>query len=346
MDLDFLRLLVIKGNSLDACATQGCLADAAGMHIELVHANRLFEGLAQLADGRFDCVLVDLDLPDSSGLEAIARVRQGNPRVPIVALTGLNQQDGLEAVKAGADDYLSKDDREPKLLMRTIRYAIERAGHRHADQQCREAEARYRALLDAVTTYTYSVQFHNGEPTSTQHSVGCLAATGYGHEEYAADPYLWFRMIHPDDRALVQQYVAGIVAGGKAPPIEHRVFHKNGSVRWIRNTIIQRRDAEGVLVGSDGLVEDVSQRKEAELALREREAHLLAAEAIQARLWPKVPPTLPGFDIAGALYPANHSAGCQSALRPSQESANQSRPSSRRSSTYRLPSGCSAEGGL
>ena len=164
-------------------------------------------------------------------------------------------------------------------------------------------------MLGAVTTYTYSVTFLNGLPATTQHTAGCLRATGYAPEEYAEDPYLWFRMIHPDDQGLVQRHVARILAGEKTPPIEHRIVHKNGNVRWIRSTIIQRRDQVGMLLGYDGLVEDVSERKAAEEALREREAHLLAAAAMQARLWPKAPPALPGFDIAGASYPAEFAAG-------------------------------------
>ena len=93
------------------------------------------------------------------------------------------------------------------------------------------------------------------------------------------------------------------------PPIEHRILHKDGSTRWIRNTIIHRYDEQRRLSGYDGVVEDISERKRVEEVVRQREAHLLAAEAIQARLWPKAPPWLPGFDIAGAVYPAEFAAG-------------------------------------
>ena len=204
-----------------------------------------------------------------------------------------------------------------RLLLMDDNPTGERAGHPRADQEyldrvekaLYESEQRYRELLAAITSYTYSVAFVNGVPIATRHTAGCLGATGYRPEDYAADPYLWFRMIHPDDRGQVQQYVAKILDGKRTQPIEHRILHKHGGVRWIRNTIIQRRDEAGLLVGYDGLVEDVSARKEAEQALWEREAHLLAAEAIQARLWPRAPPALAGFDIAGASYPAEFAAG-------------------------------------
>jgi len=310
MTPELLRLLLIEDNPIDASVIQHFLAHTNGMHIESEHAERLSTGLARLADGRFDAVLVDLNLPDSSGLDTVVRTHACNPRVPIVVLTGENADElALQAVKAGAEDYLCKSELEPRLLVRSIRYAIERAAHRRSDLQIQHEESIYRELLSAVTTYTYSVKFHNGIPISTQHTLGCLSATGYSPEEYAADPYLWIEMVHPDDRANLREHVAKVHAGERVPPVEHRILHKDGSIRWVRSTIITRYDENAALVAYDGLVEDISARKRAEQALRERDAHLLAAQEIQKHLWPAAPPSLPGFDIAGAAYPAEFAAG-------------------------------------
>ncbi|MCU0960974.1 MAG: SpoIIE family protein phosphatase [Pirellulaceae bacterium] len=318
MDSACCQLLLIEDSQTDDGAVREHLTNTDEVQAELTRVERLSAALARLVDRRFDAVLVDVDLADGSGVETVAEVHRRSPQVPIVALTGSSSSEfGLAAVKAGAVDYVSKDHLVPRLLVRTIRYAIEWAAHRQADDEyraglertLRASEQRYLDLLAAVRTYTYTVTFVNGMPTATRHTAGCIGATGYSPEDYAADPNLWFHMIHLDDRERVQQYVARMLAGEKAEPIEHRIFHKNGSVRWIRNTIVQRRDETDRLVGYDGLVEDVTERRAVEEMLRNLETQLLAAELIQARLWPKAPPVLPGFDVAGASYPAEFAAG-------------------------------------
>ncbi len=180
--------------------------------------------------------------------------------------------------------------------------------HRKVELALGEREQRYRDLLAAVTNYTYSVKLENGVPVATDHSWGCLAITGYFPDDYKSDPYLWIDMVHPDDREMVRQYVAAILGGEKVPAIEHRIIRRDGAVRWLRDTIVPHHDGSR-LVRYDGLVEDVTDRRRAELALREQEMHMLVAQKIQERLLPEAPPALPGFDIGGGSYPAEFTAG-------------------------------------
>jgi len=320
MDSEPLRLLLIEDNPIDARVIQQYLARAKGLPIELEHVELLSLGMARLRERRFDAALLDLNLPDSMGSGTVGQVHACNPDVPIVVLTGGNGEDSdevaLQAVQAGAEDYVSKSELEPKLLLRTIRYAIERAGHRRADQEyrdraektTRESERRYRDLLAAVTNYTYSVKLENGVPVATDHSWGCFSITGYTPEDYKVDPYLWIKMVHPGDQEMVRQYVAAILAGGRVPAIEHRIIRPDKTIRWLRDTIVPHRD-DDLLVRYDGLVEDVTDRRRAEQALREQELQLLVAQKIQERLLPEAPPALPGFDIGGGSYPAEFTAG-------------------------------------
>ena len=323
MESESLRLLLIEDNPIDVQVIRGFLARTNGLSIELEHAGQLSLGMARLREQRFDAALLDLNLPDSVGLITVNQVHACKPDVPIVVLTGEDADElALQAVRAGAEDYLSKSELEPKLLLRSIRYAIERSGHRRTDEKLRQSETQsrkvelalgereqaYRELLAAVNNYTYSVKVENGVPVATDHSWGCLAITGYIPEDYKLDPYLWINMVHPDDRDLVRHYVATVLAGEKVPAIEHRIIRRDGAIRCVRDTIVPHHDSNR-LERYDGLVEDVTDLRIAEHALREREMQLLAAQKIQERLLPEAPPVLPGFDIGGGSYPAEFAAG-------------------------------------
>lgn len=141
----------------------------------------------------------------------------------------------------------------------------------HAVRHLAESEERYRRLLASVTDYVYTVTVEEGRAVATVHGPGCVAVTGYAPEAYAADPLLWHRMVHEDDKAAVTAQAEAMLASGTAPPLEHRIVHRDGSVRWVRNTPVPRLDAHGRLVGYDGLISDITARKQAELALRESE---------------------------------------------------------------------------
>ncbi len=143
---------------------------------------------------------------------------------------------------------------------------------RGADRALQLSEERYRCLLAAATDYVFTVHFTDGQPSSTTHGPGCVKISGYLEYEYAADPYLWYRMIAPEDRPLVERHIARATTGDQADTIEHRLLHRDGSIRWVRNTLVPRRDPTGRLLCLDGLVTDITERTLALQQLREREA--------------------------------------------------------------------------
>lgn len=137
-----------------------------------------------------------------------------------------------------------------------------------------ESEQRYKRLLTATTGYIYSVQVQSGRSQETVHGPGCEAVTGYTSREFSADPYLWYRVIHEEDRSAVLAQVDRLLGGEQPEPLEHRIIHKDGSVRWIRNTPIAHRNGGGRLVSYDGLISDITNRKQAEIALLESQERL------------------------------------------------------------------------
>ncbi len=141
---------------------------------------------------------------------------------------------------------------------------------KQTEDALRKSEERYRRLLGSVTDYVYTVEIKNNHPVSTNHGPGCVAVTGYTAEEYAADPQLWLRMVYKQDQKSVLRQ-ARRALGGDAQPLEHRIIHKDGGIRWVRNTPVPRYNDQGRLAAYDGLITDVTARVEAERELRESE---------------------------------------------------------------------------
>jgi len=134
-----MRVLLVEDNEDDALLIQETLSETA---LEIERAERLSTALEKLADESFDAVLLDLSLPDAHGLETLGRMQRDAPSVPIVVLSGLNNEEvAVKAVEEGAQDYLIKGQTDGALLTRALRYAIQR--HR-AEESLKE---RNRELL-------------------------------------------------------------------------------------------------------------------------------------------------------------------------------------------------------
>jgi len=132
----------------------------------------------------------------------------------------------------------------------------------------RESEARYKRITEGLTDYQYTVRLENGRAVQTTQSPGCVTVTGYTAEEFAADPYLWIQMVVPEDRERVREHVRQILAGKDVPPIEHHIIRKDGKIRWVNDTIILFRDASGKLLSYDGVINDITERKQADEDIR------------------------------------------------------------------------------
>ena len=161
------------------------------------------------------------------------------------------------------------DDR--RLLLATVRDISER---KKAEHELAESELRYRRITEAVTDYIFTVRVHNGHPIETIHGSNCVAVTGYTNDEYVADPNLWMRMVHQDDRDLVIRQSARILSERRLEPIEHRIHRKDDVLRWVRNTIVPHYDSEGHLLTYDGLIRDITDYKRAEEELARYREHL------------------------------------------------------------------------
>ncbi len=145
-----LSLLLVEDDRGDAVLVEELISEAVA-DIEVVWAQSIAHAELALTAARPDCVLLDLNLPDANGIDALDRITKHDATVPIVVLTGLNDEYfGASAVAAGAQDYLVKGRVEPEMLRRALLYAIERkrAELIAADLHASELRARENALLE------------------------------------------------------------------------------------------------------------------------------------------------------------------------------------------------------
>jgi serine phosphatase RsbU (regulator of sigma subunit) len=145
-----LSLLLVEDDRADAVLVEDLIAGAVD-DIRVVWAPSMAHAERELASARPDCVLLDLNLPDANGMDALDRIAKRDATVPIVVLTGLNDEYfGASAVAAGAQDYLVKGRVEPEMLRRALLYAIERKRVEliAADLHASQLRARENALLE------------------------------------------------------------------------------------------------------------------------------------------------------------------------------------------------------
>ena len=120
-------VLLIEDNPGDARLLREMLNEEGSHNIKLAHVESMSAAETHLAEHEVDMVLLDLGLPDVRGLEAVRRAHAASPRVPLVVLTGLDDEAlAAQALQEGAQDYLIKDQIETRGLLRAMRYAIER----------------------------------------------------------------------------------------------------------------------------------------------------------------------------------------------------------------------------
>ena len=136
MKSNCLNILIIEDNPGDIKLISDMLTGHLNQTFILSHVSLLKDALKILGEKKFDVILLDLNLPDSRGLEGLEKIVQQKPRYPIIVLTGLDDENiGMEAIKKSAADYLVKGQISDNLLIRSIRYAIER---KHVEEILKE----------------------------------------------------------------------------------------------------------------------------------------------------------------------------------------------------------------
>lgn len=155
-----LGVLVVEDNAVHADLIRRHLEKVAKDTVAISRAERLSDALARMRQGGIDAVLLDLGLPDSPVPETLSRVIQECPDVPIVVLTSLDDLEfAAAAVQQGAQDYLVKSDLDGRLLLRSVRYAVERKkGRDRLESYAAELERSNEHLKGFAHTVAHEVK--------------------------------------------------------------------------------------------------------------------------------------------------------------------------------------------
>ncbi|HML05475.1 MAG TPA: response regulator [Methanobacterium sp.] len=144
-----IKVLLIEDNDADARLIKEMFKEISKPKYELIHFINLQEGLKALDKDTFDILLLDLSLPDSKGLETFEKAHEYDPKIPIVILSGLDDEEvAIKAVRQGAQDYLMKGDVNNRILSRALNYAIER---KNVEKDLIESQ---NDLIDLIKKYT------------------------------------------------------------------------------------------------------------------------------------------------------------------------------------------------
>ncbi|HSE83583.1 MAG TPA: response regulator, partial [Thermodesulfobacteriota bacterium] len=198
MNLNPIEVLLIEDNPGDAYMIGEMLAGVKDFPFNLEHADRLSKGLECLSKEERDIVILDLLLPDSQGFDTFIKAHNRAPKVPIIVLTGLdNEELGVKMIGNGAQDYLVKGQIDSKLLIRSIRYAIER---KQAEEALCRSEERYRNFVETARDIIFTISVNRiitSLNTAFEIVCGC-SRVGWISKDFTP-------LIHPDDLPLATE---------------------------------------------------------------------------------------------------------------------------------------------
>jgi two-component system sensor histidine kinase UhpB len=261
-----IRALIIEDNPGDVRLIRAQLADQSITTVSFARAERLSEGLGLLLNERFDVVLLDLNLPDSNGLDTVRTFLSKTNNVPVIVLTGLDDETtGLNAIQVGAQDYLVKGKTDGALLARTMRYAIER---KKSEEELRKSEEKYRQLVETAYEGIWLMDEHSNTVFVNNKMAEML---GYAPEEMIGKGMITFT--DPEWRRQKQE--KGLEYNPDPAIVNDFKFRrKDSSSLW--GVVSTRRilDNSKKHIGTLAMITDISDRKRMEEELRRAKEEL------------------------------------------------------------------------
>ena len=276
-----IRALLIEDDPDDILLLKDALADVGMGKIKLDCADRLSRGLIQLGGQNYDVILLDLNLPDSRGLDTLNTMVKSFPRLPVVVLSGLaDDAITVEAVRRGAQDYLVKGEISGPLVMRVVRYAIER---KQVEAVLRASETRYRTLVEASPNGITLADLEGKLLLCNQQAV---KLHGYSSPESMLGIDV-FKLIAPPDRRFAALNTQKTINEGRVINAEYSLLRRDGSSFPGEISTALVRNTSGAPTGFISITRDISERRKAifaEKQLVKVEQEFIASVSHELRL--------------------------------------------------------------
>ncbi|MBI5664838.1 MAG: diguanylate cyclase [Nitrospirae bacterium] len=262
-----LHILLIEDNPGDAMLIEVMLAESS-LPFSLDHATFLYEGIERLGQEDFDVVLLDIGLPDSSGLDSIVELINKSPVTPVVMLTGLDDEEAaISALRMGAQDYLVKGRINSGALLRSIRYAVER---KRVEEHLWSSRQFIQSVTESTPNIIYVFDLISNHVVYVNHTVRDML--GYDIDDIEElSPHIYERLLHPDEILRLPELLERYETAGDGVIVETelRVKHANGQWRWLNTRdVVFTRTAEGRPRQILGTAQDITERKYMEDAVR------------------------------------------------------------------------------
>ena len=247
-------VLLIEDNAGDARLLREMFREEGSHPTELTHVGCMSDAEAYLTDPAMDVILLDLGLPDVQGLGAVRWAHASAPRIPLVVLTGLDDDSvALQALQEGAQDYLVKGQIETRGLLRALRYAIERKSMEEALFAEKErAQVTLDSIGDAVicTDVTGGISFLN---------VVAENLTGWSYAEAKGRPMAdVFQMSGSKRRVSSFPHETAPGLPSSVPPPSGVLVRRDGTQTAIEESVAPIHDREGQVTGAVVVFRDVS----------------------------------------------------------------------------------------
>ena len=264
MDPIPIHVLHIEDDPVSAALLPALLAESRQARFEVERVDRLAPGLERLNAGGVDVVLLDLSLPDSQGMDTFLRTHAHAPDVPIIVLTGQDDEGlAMETLKHGAQDFLDKASVNGHLLVRALRYALERK--QSAATLAHERHLLH-ALLDSIPDRIYFK-----DAASRYLRVNRAMARLFGLDDPAEavgrTDFDYFTIAHAEAAYADEQDILRT-----REPLIGRIEQEtlaNGTTHWLLTTKMPLRARDGRVTGTFGVSRDITALKGMETSLAE-----------------------------------------------------------------------------